>query len=174
MTLGVKRLLSTKLSFGIIGAIVGTGLGLAVTGGFPDGMQDPLANAVRHVGINLPGGADAHPVARVPSERTADTGHAFQVPTGGLREDEPRRYSSGGGYENSCYASAACRAYFGLDQEEEDETVQFVPQPQGDGGGHNPGQLGEPGQPGIPDEGDDESGDSDGTPGEGGPAGEPG
>lgn len=171
----MKRLLFTKASFGIIGALVGTALGLAVTGGFPDGMQDPLANAIRHVGINLPGGADDHPVARVPSGRTADSGNAFNVPTGGIREGEPKRYSSGGRYESSCYASEACRAYFGIEEEEpEDDTVRYVPPPQSDSGGYNPGQLGEPGQPGIPDEGSDDPGESDGTPGEAGPPGGPG
>lgn len=183
----MKRLLSTRVSFGVLGALVGAVLGLAVTGGFPDAMQDPLANAVRHVGINLPGGADVHPVARVPSERTADSGTAFNDPARGVRDEEPKRYSSRASYESSCYASEACRAFFGVDEEEsedesarfdpeesEDESVRFDSPPQSDSGGYNSGQLGEPGQPGIPDEGNDESGDSDGTPGEAGPPGDPG
>ncbi len=170
----MKRPLVNRVFYGVVGALAGTTLGLAVTGGFPDGVQDPLANAVRHVGINLPGGADVHPVARIPARSETEEGKAFSVPKGGTGEAQ-KRSPSRGGYESSCYASAACREYFGIEEDEpEDEAVRYVPPPQSDGGGYNPGQLGEPGQPGIPDEGSDDPGESDGTPGEAGPAGDPG
>jgi hypothetical protein len=172
----MKRLLSNRLAFGVIGTVLGTALGLAITGGFPDGMQDPLANAVRHVGINLPGGADVHPVATFPREGTTESGNAFQVPKGpGADQEKKAGYSTRSGSGDSCYASEACRAYFGLETDDPNEPdYVYIPPASDDEGGNNPGTAGEPGQPGIPDGGNDEPGESDGTPGEGGPAGDPG
>src|ERR671922_1438790 len=171
----MKRLLTNRLAFGAVGALVGVALGLAITGGYPDGVQDPIANAVKHVGINLPGGADVHPKARFPREGATDTGNAFSVPKGGESEGPKRRYTTGGGTSNSCYASQACREYFGLETDDPNEPhVVFVPPSRDANGNYNPGTGGEPGEPGIPDGEGDGPGEQDGTPGEGGPPGDPG
>lgn len=155
---------------------------LAVSGTFPDAIQDGLANAVDNLGVDLPGGDNRLGAA---GDDDADEG-AVSFPDLEIESTpsasptstpSPQPYRRPAGSSRSYYHPYADEDddfsyYDPYGYEEEDDGEVYIPPPDdsSDDSGAGYGQPGEGGEPGFPN-GDNANA---GTPGEGGPGGEPG